>query len=105
MRSPNNAPPVFLLDGSTEIIPIVLSGKTWTGESEIITLKGQTIPVVITVYKDKSFDFVLKTPPVSELIKKAINLAKGSSKPNTDKVGKISQVDVEEIAKIKIKRV
>lgn len=65
-------------------------------------LKGQTVPVVITVFKDKSFDFVLKTPPVTELIKKSINIAKGSSKPNTDKVGKISQAAIEEIAKIKM---
>ncbi len=64
--------------------------------------KGQTIPVIITVYKDRSFDFLVKTPPTTELIKKKINLAKGSSKPNVDKVGKISLKDVEEIAKIKM---
>src|ERR1700745_505578 len=52
--------------------------------------KGQTIPVVITIYKDKKFDFVVKTPPTSELIKKKINLAKGASKVGTEKVGKIS---------------
>jgi large subunit ribosomal protein L11 len=63
--------------------------------------KGQTIPVIITVYKDRSFSFILKTPPVSELIKKKINLKKGSPKPNTDKVGKISWGDIEEIAKVK----
>jgi large subunit ribosomal protein L11 len=64
--------------------------------------KGETVPVIITVYKDKSFDFIIKTPPTSELIKKKINLAKGSSKPNTDKVGKISWSAIEEIAKIKM---
>ncbi|MFA6065612.1 MAG: 50S ribosomal protein L11 [Candidatus Babeliaceae bacterium] len=64
--------------------------------------KGQTIPVVITVYTDKKFDFVIKTPPASELIKKKINLQKGSAKPNTEKVGKISWSDIEEIAKIKL---
>lgn len=63
--------------------------------------KGQTVPVVITVYKDKSFSFILKTPPASELIKKKANLKKGSSRPNTDKVGKVTWSDVEEIAKIK----
>ena len=64
--------------------------------------KGETVPVEITVYKDKTFEFVTKTPPTSELIKKKINLAKGSSKPNTDKVGKISWSAVEEVAKIKM---
>jgi large subunit ribosomal protein L11 len=64
--------------------------------------KGQTIPVVITIYKDKKFDFVIKTPPTSELIKKKINLAKGASKVGTEKVGKISWKDIEEIAKIKL---
>lgn len=64
--------------------------------------KGQIIPVVITVYTDKKFDFVTKTPPTSELIKKKINLTKGSSKPKTEKVGTISMKDIEEIAKIKM---
>jgi len=64
--------------------------------------KGETVPVIITIYKDKSFDLVIKTPPVSELIKKAISLPKGSSNPNTIKVGKITQKQVEEIAQIKL---
>ena len=64
--------------------------------------KGQTIPVIITVYTDKKFDFVTKTPLTSELIKKKINIAKGSSKPKTEKAGTISWSDVEEIAKIKL---
>lgn len=64
--------------------------------------KGDTVPVIITVYKDKSFDFVIKTPPTSELIKKKINIVKGSSKPNTDIVGQITWKDVEEIAKVKL---
>lgn len=64
--------------------------------------KGQTVPVEITVYKDRSFTFVLKTPPVVELIKNKINAKKGSARPNTDKIGKISWKDVEEIAKIKM---
>ncbi len=64
--------------------------------------KGETVPVIITIYKDKSFDLVVKTAPVSELIKKAINLSKGSSTPNTVKVGKITQKQVEEIAKVKL---
>jgi large subunit ribosomal protein L11 len=64
--------------------------------------KGQTIPVVVTVYKDKKFDFVIKTPPTSELIKKKINLAKGSSKPGVDSAGSISSRDIEDIAKVKM---
>lgn len=64
--------------------------------------KGETVPVIITVYKDKTFDFIVKTPPTSELIKKKINLAKGSAKPNTNKVGDISWNAIEEIAKIKM---
>lgn len=64
--------------------------------------KGQTVPVVITVYKDKKFDFVLKTPPTTELIKKKANLTKGSSNPKAQKVGTISFKDVEEIAKVKM---
>lgn len=64
--------------------------------------KGQTVPVVITVYTDKKFDFVLKTPPTAELIKKCAKVAKGSAKPNSQKIGAISNKDVEEIAKIKM---
>lgn len=62
---------------------------------------GLPIPVVITAYADKSFTFVMKTPPATVLIKKAIKLDKGSSKPHTDKVGKISRAQLEEIAKLK----
>jgi len=64
--------------------------------------KGETVPVEITVYKDRSFTFVVKTAPASELIKKKININKGSSNPKDSKVGKISWKDVEEIAKIKM---
>lgn len=62
---------------------------------------GLPIPVVITAYSDKSFTFILKTPPASVLLKKAAKLKKGSSKPNTDKVGKITLAQLEEIAKTK----
>lgn len=64
--------------------------------------KGETVPVELTIYKDRTFDFLCKTAPASELIKKKINLKKGSARPNTDKVGKISWTDIEEIAKIKL---
>jgi large subunit ribosomal protein L11 len=64
---------------------------------------GLMLPVVITAFADKSFTFVLKTPPATVLIKKAIKLEKGSSKPNSDKVGKITRTQIEEIAKLKMK--
>lgn len=64
--------------------------------------KGETVPIIITVYVDKTFSFEIKTPPASELIRKKINISKGSSRPNTDKVGKITMADIEEIAKIKL---
>ena len=63
---------------------------------------GEVVPVVITVYKDRSFTFELKTPPVSYLIKKALKLDKGSAVPNKDKVGKITKAQVSEIAKQKM---
>jgi large subunit ribosomal protein L11 len=63
--------------------------------------KGLPIPVVITVYSDRSFTFVMKTPPAAVLIAKAIGIEKGSGTPNTAKVGKISRKQLEEIAKLK----
>jgi large subunit ribosomal protein L11 len=62
---------------------------------------GLPIPVVITAYADKSFTFIMKTPPATVLIKKAIKLDKGSARPHTDKVGRISRAQLEEIAKLK----
>ena len=63
--------------------------------------KGLPIPVIITVYSDRSFTFVMKTPPAAVLIRKAIGIEKGSGTPNTAKVGKISRKQLEEIAKLK----
>ncbi len=63
---------------------------------------GMIIPVVITVYADRSFSFILKTPPASVLLKKAAKVEKGSGVPNRDKVGKVTRKQVEEIAKIKM---
>ena len=63
--------------------------------------KGLPIPVVITVYSDRSFTFVMKTPPAAVLIRKAIGIEKGSGTPNTAKVGKISRKQLEDIAKLK----
>ena len=62
---------------------------------------GLMLPVVITAYADKSFTFILKSPPASVLIRKALKLEKGSSKPHTDKVGKLTRKQAEEIAKMK----
>ena len=64
---------------------------------------GMLIPVVITVYQDRSFSFITKTPPAAVLIKKAINLKSGSGEPNKNKVGKITKAEVQEIAELKMK--
>ncbi|MEG0250714.1 MAG: 50S ribosomal protein L11 [Peptostreptococcus sp.] len=64
---------------------------------------GMLIPVVITVYQDRSFSFITKTPPAAVLIKKAINLKSGSGEPNKNKVGKITSAQVQEIAELKMK--
>ncbi|CAL1240994.1 50S ribosomal protein L11 [Candidatus Methylocalor cossyra] len=63
--------------------------------------KGLPLPVVITVYSDRSFTFITKTPPATVLLKKAAGVSKGSSNPNTDKVGKITREQLAEIAKMK----
>ena len=65
------------------------------------TEKGLPVPVVITVYEDKSFDFIVKTTPASVLIKKAAGVKSGSGRPNSEKVGKVTRAQLEEIAKIK----
>ena len=63
---------------------------------------GNTVPVVISVYDDRSFDFIMKTPPAAEMIKKAIGLETGSGVPNSKKVGKITKKQVAEIAERKM---
>ena len=63
---------------------------------------GKIIPVIITVYADRSFSFITKTPPVPSLILEAIKISKGSGEPNKEKVGKITSKQIEEIAKIKL---
>jgi len=64
--------------------------------------EGTIVPVLVTVYKDRSFTFVTKTPPASYLLKKAAGIAKGSGVPNKEKVGKVTRKQIEEIAKIKL---
>lgn len=63
--------------------------------------QGVVIPVVITIYADRSFTFITKTPPASVLLKQAAKIAKGSSEPNREKVGKVTRKQIEEIAKLK----
>ncbi len=63
---------------------------------------GEVLPVVITIYKDKSFDFVIKTPPAAELLKKAAKIEKGSPEPNRKKVGKVTWQQIREIAEKKM---
>lgn len=70
--------------------------------AETASQKGEVLTVHITVYTDKKFDFVVKSAPTAELIKKKINITKGSSKPSKDVAGKISQQQIEEIAKAKM---
>ena len=65
--------------------------------------EGLTLPVLITVYEDKSFSFILKSPPSSVLLKRACNIAKASGQPNREKVGKLTRAQGEEIAKLKMK--
>ncbi|BBL60037.1 50S ribosomal protein L11 [Methylomonas koyamae] len=64
--------------------------------------KGLPLPVVITVYSDKSFTFITKTPPASILLKKAVGIKSGSAKPNSNKVGTVTRAQLEEIAKTKM---
>jgi len=64
--------------------------------------EGTVIPVIISVFKDRSFNFIIKTPPASYLLKRAAGIAKGSGAPNKEKVGKVTEKQIEEIAKVKM---
>lgn len=66
------------------------------------TMEGSVIPVIITIYQDRSYTFVTKTPPAAEMLKKAAGIIKGSGEPNKNKVGKVTQKQIEEIAKTKL---
>ncbi|MCZ6476361.1 MAG: 50S ribosomal protein L11 [Gammaproteobacteria bacterium] len=74
--------------------------KAFNNETQTLE-QGMPIPVVISVYTDKSFTFITKTPPAAVLLKKAAGIQKGSGTPNTDKVGSVTRAQLEEIAKIK----
>ena len=76
--------------------------KAFNAKTSAKDQEGLIIPVVITIFSDRSFTFITKTPPVPILILRAAGLAKGSAEPNKTKVGKITQKQVEEIAKIKL---
>ena len=94
------APPVgpALGQHNVKIMDFVRQFNEKTGKIEA----GTIIPVIITGFKDRSFDFVMKSPPASFLLKKAAGIAKGSGAPNKEKVGKVTQKQILEIAKIKM---
>lgn len=75
--------------------------KAYNAETE--SMRGNIVPVEITVYEDRSFTFITKTPPASQLIKKAAGIAKGSGTPHTEKVGKITTAQAAEIAETKMR--
>ena len=95
----NPAPPVgpALGQHGVNIMEFCKSFNARTQKEE-----GMIIPVVITVYADRSFTFITKTPPASVLLKKAAGVEKGSSVPNRDKVGRVTKKQIEEIARIKL---
>ena len=95
------APPVGPALGQAGV-NIVDFCKAFNAKTAAKDLEGLVVPVVITVYTDRSYSFVTKTPPVAVLVKKVVNLAKGSGEPNKTKVGKISPKQVEEIARQKM---
>lgn len=94
------APPVgpALGQHNVNIMDFVRAFNEKTAKME----EGTVVPVVITVYKDRSFDFIIKTPPASFLLKRAAGIAKGSGEPNREKVAKITEKQIEEIAKVKM---
>jgi large subunit ribosomal protein L11 len=95
------APPVGPALGQAQV-NIMEFCKQFNARTQNKEMTGLIIPVVITVYTDRTFTFITKTPPAAVLLKKAANLAKGSGTPNKDKVGKVSEAQVLEIAKQKM---
>ncbi len=94
------APPVgpALGQHGVNIMDFVRQFNDRTGKMD----EGTVVPVLITVFKDKSFNFLVKTPPASYLLKKAAGIAKGSGSPNKDKVGRVTAKQIEEIARTKL---
>ena len=97
----NPSPPVGPALGQ-QGVNIMEFCKAFNAQTQTPEKQGKPLPVVITVYEDRSFTFVTKTPPASYLIKEAAKVQKGSSTPNTNKVGKLTRKQLEEIAKIKM---
>ncbi|CUX95761.1 50S ribosomal protein L11 [Candidatus Gullanella endobia] len=95
----NPSPPVGPALGQKGV-NIIEFCKAFNAKTENIE-KGLSIPVVITVYSDRSFDFFTKTPPAAVLLKKAAGIKSGSAKPNKDKIGKVTNGQIREIAKTK----
>jgi large subunit ribosomal protein L11 len=95
------APPVGPALGQAQV-NIMEFCKQFNARTQQKELEGLIIPVVITVYSDRTFTFVTKTPPAAVLLKRAANIAKGSGTPNKDKVGKVTEKQVAEIAKQKM---
>jgi large subunit ribosomal protein L11 len=97
----NPSPPIGPALGAAGV-NIMLFCKDFNARTESQKAEGMIIPTVITVYSDRSFKFELKTPPVPILLKKAAGIDKGSSEPNKDKVGQVTEAQVEEIARHKM---
>lgn len=95
----NPAPPIGPALGSKGV-NIMEFCKRFNAQTQ--DRQGQILPVIITVYTDKSFDFVIKTPPAPVLLMNAVGITKGSSEPNRKKVGKITWAKIKEIAEIKM---
>ncbi|HJY05296.1 MAG TPA: 50S ribosomal protein L11 [Bryobacteraceae bacterium] len=95
------APPVGTALGP-QGVNIMEFCKAFNAKTSAKDQEGLIIPVVITIYSDRSFTFITKTPPVAILVKRAVNLAKGSAEPNKNKVGSITEEQIEEIAKLKM---
>ena len=95
------APPVGTALGP-QGVNIMEFCKAFNAKTSAKDQEGLIIPVVITIYSDRTFTFITKTPPVAILVKRAVSLAKGSAEPNRNKVGKITLKQVEEIAKLKM---
>ncbi|OGT55084.1 MAG: 50S ribosomal protein L11 [Gammaproteobacteria bacterium RIFCSPHIGHO2_12_FULL_42_10] len=97
----NPSPPVGPALGQ-QGVNIMEFCKAFNAATQTPDLQGKPLPVVITVFEDRSFTFIVKTPPASYLIRVAAKIEKGSSTPKTKKVGKINRKQLEEIAKIKM---
>ena len=96
----NPAPPVgpALGQHGVNIMQFVREFNDRTGKME----EGLVVPIIISIFKDKTFSFIMRTPPAAYLLKKAAGIAKGSGAPNKDKVGKVTLKQIEDIAKMKL---